>query len=1002
MVSRCKRGLSYIKGIDSKAEELKRQGGEIRAKRKEETLLKRIKRTIALLLCTIICFSAAMGDIVAVRADKGTVQETETDVGVPKPEENTTNIKEPETEQETPGNEQEESAIVNPTESEEQKEQPEQEESMDSTQDEPDQKPMESEPASEKTPAVEKEVAGTEPSGDTATSAAAPKSSAVVFTVENIIAAGIKDSVFAQKIYDSIIGSSDSFLDGNTLTSNPYTTMEELLKSYTGDIDANGIDGNKIQDLTGFPLLKSCGTIDLRNNQITDLRPISIVSDKDSEEAPSQSEKIYYGGGKGKNLSIYFDENPIRSYPKYVGGGVKITPDLTEKQTLLNDEQHNYITNGKNDFAVTFKIPLELYRGNDRVDLAEGNTYLFDDGNTGAVLEAPYGGRIAEIVLSGINKTGKSEVWIGSAVGDSFIYYYYLREGAVATNTKKYNPNWIIPFEAKIYTQVLKNDVSTKHSIRLRKIGQDDGEAKRHAVYKLYYQKGEVPNLESDELIGNFETDINGEISADALTIGNYYFVEDTAPIGYELKDDIIPFSVLDGRIEITSTAGNTLTPVDGTPQTIDGAFVLGGDNEEAAKIKIIPPDNGNFKSLKLDLTEGNAGGKEETITYELGKGTSTDSIIFVSSKEEAETKAVEQLKKAQKDYRNVKVSASFTQNIQLEQKDSLTPVDIELKAAKKLNYLSGLEIQEIPIGKFTFTLKNDPAYPSEPDIGIVKAVNGGENGKEVTFEPFSIGNEIIVNTPKDADGNYVYHYVISENNDGDPNYIYDSETVKAEVKIGKKENSDELEIKNIVYKKGTPETESNEFTNTHLTLPFTFKKVDGENKSPIKGTEFSIYRCNEGHTEATQHDEVATNMEGNCWKKYRTAVSNSNGVVDFGQLEAGEYRLVETNAADQYQKPTGQWKILVDVAGNKIIPQKANGPTPPPEFGENPKKGEGEPEYVLPNLKKEVMPKAGWGGTDIFYRTGVGIAALGTLLLLMLYAVKMGSVLSNKHKLKK
>ena len=241
--------------------------------------MKNIKRTIALLLCTIICFSAAMGDIVPVRAG-GTMQETETDVGVPKPEEDTTSVKEPEAGHGSPGG-QEESSVPKPTESEEQKEQPAPEENVDSVPEEPDQKPLENEPVTEKTPAVENETDGIPPAEDTVTSAqesavaTAPKSSAVVFTVENIKNAGIEDGNFAQAIYDSITAQSGAFLDGYTLENNPYTTMKELLNNFNGEIKANK---KGIESIIGIPMLKSCTKIDLSFNQIKDIRPISVTS----------------------------------------------------------------------------------------------------------------------------------------------------------------------------------------------------------------------------------------------------------------------------------------------------------------------------------------------------------------------------------------------------------------------------------------------------------------------------------------------------------------------------------------------------------------------------------------------------------------------------------------------------------------------------------------------------------------------------------------------------
>ena len=65
------------------------------------------------------------------------------------------------------------------------------------------------------------------------------------------------------------------------------------------------------------------------------------------------------------------------------------------------------------------------------------------------------------------------------------------------------------------------------------------------AEYELYSEKG--------KLLGTYMTDQNGEIRAERLEWGSYYFREKTAAPGYELNDEIISFTVY---------RENVLTPI--------------------------------------------------------------------------------------------------------------------------------------------------------------------------------------------------------------------------------------------------------------------------------------------------------------------------------------------------------------------------------------------------------------------------------------------------------
>lgn len=944
--------------------------------------MKNIKRTIALLLCTIICISAAMGDIVAVWADEGTIQETETNVGVSKTEGETEGIKEPETGLGSPEDKQGESSSPNPTESEEQKEQTAQE-NVSSEPEETSQQPTKDELTMDKPPTIKntspdkEEVAGEKNSDANA----APKSSAVVFTVENIKKAGIKDENFAQAIYDSIIGSPDLFLHGNTLTSNSYTSMEQLLNEFNGEIKASG---KGIKDITGVSKLRSCTSINLSNNEITDINPLSVAPTAQSFDDLTDSQKRHYGtydGTVAVNTTLSIEGNPIRKYPKWIGGRIVIFPSLSGKTINLNDRTIVYVSDGTALDAGEISIPLDLTISDKRVYLRESATAIRENpgSSTGAAITSGKGGRLEKIDIGNIIKSGKFYLRL-QAESDNDENNSQLNFATVSdelwddVNDDRQNFSWNIPVTTKVYTKVIKDKVSTEHSAVLIKRGLDDGAVKKGAKYSLF-KKGD--GTDKDVKLGEYTTDKNGQISVPNLEAGKYYFRENTdgAPNGYTVNPEPVEFNLSDGTIALKNKSGSVIDMGEEilSPE-INGAYVLGGDEADSVHLTVTPPTEGGIlDSLILKWTEGNQGGSPGTKKIVVGAGTDSD-VIYVSNQEEAITKAEDLLKNCQNLGQNATISASFKQEIALEQKDSLAPVQVRLEAAKKLSYASGAEISNVPEGKFNFVLKNDPAYPNEPAIGIIEAVNGGLDGRKVMFDSFSIGNEITVDTPKDADGNYIYHYVISEKNDNDPNYTYDSETVKAEVTIGKKENSDELEIKNIVYKKGTPETESNEFTNTLLALPFEFTKVDGTNhETVLEGVKFALYECRNNNADHT-HKEMVTKEIVDCWTLLEEAVSNRDGLVKFKDLPSGSYQLVEMATNPAYELPLGQWRIQVDVAADTVVIE-AKGSDKPPAFFTDTQDSE---KRMLPNYKKKVLPMAGGRGTAGFTFIGLGIVISG------------------------
>ena len=145
--------------------------------------------------------------------------------------------------------------------------------------------------------------------------------------------------------------------------------------------------------------------------------------------------------------------------------------------------------------------------------------------------------------------------------------------------------------------------------------------------------------------------------------------------------------------------------------------------------------------------------------------------------------------------------------------------------------------------------------------------------------------------------------------------------------------------------------------------VPFSFTKVDATNDAPLAGASFELYACRDAfHTCTADHSETATGEVGCCWdmeEPLAEATSAADGVVDLGELAAGEYMLVETAAPDGYQLPYGQWLVGCDVAARSIS-LAARGDSAPPAFKRDADTGA----YSLLNYRVMVLPLAGAGFT--------------------------------------
>lgn len=803
-----------------------------------------------------------------------------------------------------------------------------------------------------------------------------PKLGASEFTVDAIVAAGIEDRNFAQAIYDAIVADPTKFLDGQSLDNNTYISIEELLNNFTGDIDANGsgkTDGDKIKSIKGISMLKSALNLDIGDNNIQDLTPLSITN-ATTENDLTEEELKYYGIPR-KNFVINIEGNPIFKYPGMIGGRIILTPTLENYSIPMKVKEIVFLSDGTPNFQGKYVELLDLWRGKVRPYLNEGFTQLAEpsydfenippyDKPSGAVFVpgSELGGRIDKISIQGIKYTGSFEIQISAAKNDTsensdMSYTTETSRGQLSTGGQ--TMKWYIPILTKVYTKTEPAQLTTSHSVSLKKLGADDNKGKAGAVYNLYKKN----TTGTDELVKeNLTTDANGILQVDqGLTAAEYYFKEIKAPEGYEMNPDKIPFVVEDGKIIIKGGSGSQLETSDGNKETVkDGVFMLSGDTNDPVKLEVQAPANGKLASITIEWTEGNQGGTAGKQTFTVTDTENADTIV---------AKAESKINDARQLYQNVKVSASFTQTLSVQQLDKLTPVNVNLKADKKLVTPNGSEAV-VPEGKFKFHLVNDKTSAGTPAVDEVKA-NDIDGIAE--FTAISIG----------AEG--TYHFIITEIDDKDPDYIYDTKEYKAEVVIAKVPGTDKLEVKSITYssKDGDQNTEAAKFTNTLLTVPFRFLKVDGDDHTkPLKDVKFTLYTCSKNHADDSQHDELVTNDPENCWKEKETAASDQNGLVSFKDLPSGDYQLVEIQTNPDYALPLGQWRIHVDITNvQEPIQIKAVGNPQPPAFIK--KDAGNEVSYVLPNFKKTDLPLTGGIGTIIF--TVTGIILIGGAIILFI-----------------
>ena len=167
---------------------------------------------------------------------------------------------------------------------------------------------------------------------------------------------------------------------------------------------------------------------------------------------------------------------------------------------------------------------------------------------------------------------------------------------------------------------------------------------------------------------------------------------------------------------------------------------------------------------------------------------------------------------------------------------------------------------------------------------------------------------------------------------------------------------------------------------------PFSFVKVDAEDVNTVlPGAKFALFESNivQELDPLHVHDQLWS-LGSNCWIEIAQQVSDQYGVVDFGTLSQGTYRLVELKAPSGFRLPLGQWEIIVNTSDvEPPIEIKGIGSAAPPAFFTS--LDGTRTVYYLPNMRPLNLPFTGGSGRLILTIVGF-VCMTAAVVLSVLY----------------
>lgn len=983
--------------------------------------MKKIKRFIALAICIMICFSTAVSDTMLVRGE-GTIQESEPPTEALETEKETTSP-EPETEQQTTQEGQEESVTresegqeatnTGVTEDGSQEGQPDAEKDADAdgesnvpkteSEDTPTEKEAEKE-KEESSMFSEEKAAGITISTDRATGIGQ-------------IQALIPDPIFAAAVYDAF-AAAGHMGDGTT-------TLEQLLADFTGEIHVKGTttrvteytltyvdpsatspvvtitgikavgddyvseakakvpagaifvsatptkskevpnvdkDGKRIAvvSIEGILYLRNVKSIDLSGNEIKDLTPLDInkAIALDTEGTSQNGEKWF--GQPAKNTKLNFRANPIRKMPMFAPGRIEFDPMPSNSAWTFGELPVIYIK-GELWSPVNKEISIPpVSIGGIAVDFRAADIILQD-----SIPQNTIPGLIEELHVNNgkvslENMLGSGEVEF-IVTSNGMMRWYAVDDKGDGTGLDGSSVKLIASQKIRVYYEIKPETSKTDVSIDFTKYisGTDEGYIVEGARYNLY--KAEKQSDGSYLPVGNpisassYETDANGKITLnEMMDKGSYCFVEESAPEGFKVDITPIGFDIGGGTIKITG--GDTpITTDDG--QTHNEIYI---DRYSADISFTITPDTGTaLKKVNVTYLDWN----DVEVTEEFDTAIAAQNWINTNKGSETERGKINGTVKIQPIFEQI-ISTKATNEYKTKDFDfEKVDADTGKKLAGVEFRLSCLHEHDDKCGG-----KDDPLKCSHPHVVISKGVSSDEKGctwtttvtseadKNVSFAGLVTGKYRLEEI-KTADDSYLQP---------EGNWIVEVDTENDTIKITP--SNDKVPGIDLV------EGEVYYQLKNQKTVPFSFTKVDAENTAEaLQGAEFELYRQTCTNTDPGHiHDDT-------CWTDKLSVTSGADGLVDFGRLATGKYKLLETKAPNGFVLPGGYWILTVNPEADKPIEIVMDGKAKPLAF-----KVEADGSLKLPNLRVQVLPVSGGMGTFLFTVGGLLLISGAVLILFM------------------
>lgn len=779
----------------------------------------------------------------------------------------------------------------------------------------------------------------------------------------------IPDENFRKAIYDSLASytqygdAENGWLGGDP--NNPPSTVQEILETYQGPIDASG---KGIVDITGIGYLKIASTahrnykIDLSNNLIENLMPIADACN---------AETYHYGGlvscidgpASGQEyraVEIDVTRNPLRCIPKYDRtyrklGYLVFSPLGGWEAEFTNPENLRFYSLRENTetFTSVLTVAFRKYEsmGEEAEQVPIDSLDIEDDSMTIA-LEGE-----SQAKISNISRSSETSIHIGSnfrLTTDEPTSVTGYPRGVSVSLSSLLRPTFTIFDKVEISGEY-------RGSTQVQKVDKITGQPLKGAEFSLYKKEN---NGEDILIREGLETDEEGytEVVSD-LEPGEYYFLETKVPEGYQLSKELYEVTVENKEVSPTIAGGLKTLDYQSVGITDEG----GNFPEVSAKA------NENETYITWKMTEDEFGGESVKFQTNSTEGEiSRVEITYSSLNLDGETKELtetyESLEIAENQLNQYISENNIAGSVKVKM---IYQGDSSLCRAENEPYYTTVIAQKTWIGidagdtlpKVTYILQR-----KQGEDGIWEEINSYEVASYELPELSDLISEeeledlteeeiekILEELRYDASAHYGHIFETDANGSKLPLYCTDSEGNPVRYYYDIVE-----EIEGESFERGESEEEITE------RLPDGDTVMEGEIRIPITNykvlASIIIYKIDAATNEKLSDVvfKLEKQLENGQWKLIDTKPTSEDGEVKFEELESGEYRVTEIKTLAGYSLLKEPLMISI---------QNLTKPNAEREFV-----------YYVENSKEFELPQAGsfgsrwfiWGGMLIVSAAGI------------------------------